>query len=216
MARQVVMGIGNLDRGDDGVAYHVVNRLRRRLGSTPLDEGETGLGETAAEAAVLFVRQLVPELTLDVGGCDRLIFVDAHVPAEPRPIVCTRLRPEARLSSRLSHCLPPEGFLWLLQALVSRAPESYLVSVRAERFDLVRRLSPAAAALVTPAASIILRLIRPNDDHRLCTHQPEGGATWPCSNPQPTMCPAPMPKSGPKPARWSRNTCANGRPAAEY
>jgi hydrogenase maturation protease len=171
--RQVVMGLGNPDRGDDGIAYHVVNRLRRRLGANPLEVGETGLGETETGTALLFVRQLVPELVADVGGCDRLIFVDAHIPAEPRPIVCSRLSPEARRPSGLTHTLPPEGFLWLLRAFAGRAPESFVVSVRGERFDFSRRLSPAAATLVNPAVGIILSLIRPNDDHRLCTHHPK-------------------------------------------
>lgn len=173
MARQVVMGLGNPDRGDDGIAYHVVNRLRRRLGANPLDVGETGLGETETGTAMLFVRQLVPELVLDVGGCSRLIFVDAHVPAEARAIVCAPVGPQACRATGLTHTLPPEGFLWLLQAFAGRAPESFLVSVRGERFDFTRRLSPAAAGLIHPAAGIILSLIRFNDDHRLCTDQPK-------------------------------------------
>ncbi len=172
MTRPVVMGLGNPDRGDDGIAFHVVNRLRRRLGSRPLGDGETGLDEPRANAALLFVRQLVPELVLDVGGCSRLIFVDAHVPAEPRAIVCAHIRPESRPASGLTHALPPEGFLWLLQAFAGRAPESFLVSVRGEHFDFTRRLSPASAALVDPAAGVILNLIRPNDDHRSFTNHP--------------------------------------------
>lgn len=172
MTRPMLMGLGNPDRGDDGVAFHIVNRLRRRLGSRPLGDGETGLDEPWTNVALLFVRQLVPELVLDVDGCSRLIFVDAHVPAEPRAIVCTRIGPEARPASGLTHVLPPEGFLWLLQALAGRSPESFLVSVRGERFDFTRRLSPAAAALVAPAAGIILSLIQPNDRHRLCTDHP--------------------------------------------
>ncbi|MCU0560899.1 MAG: hydrogenase maturation protease [Desulfobacterales bacterium] len=172
MTRAVVMGLGNPDRGDDGVAFHVVNRLRRRLGAPPLDDGDTGLGAAAAEAAVLFFRQLVPELVLDVGGCSRLVFVDAHVPAEPRAIVCSRIGPQARWAPGLTHALPPEGFLWLLQAFAGRAPESFLVSVRGERFDFTRKLSPTPAALVDPAAGVVLNLIRPNADHRFLTDHP--------------------------------------------
>ena len=158
MTRPMVMGLGNPDRGDDGIAFQVVNRLRRRLGSRPLSDGETGLGGTETKAALLFVRQLVPELVLDVGGCSRLIFVDAHVPAEPRAIVCVAVRPEARLSSTLSHTLPVEGFLWLVQAIAGRAPESFLVSLRGQSFEPGRGLSPAAAGLVEQAAAMAWRL----------------------------------------------------------
>jgi hydrogenase maturation protease len=183
MARQWVIGIGNPDRGDDGVARHVIDRLRADLGCKPLDESETGLGDSGPETALIFVRQLVPELVMEVDGGGRMIFVDAHVPAEPRAIVCRRIRPEARLSSRLSHSLPPEGFLWLRTAFAGRAPESFLVSLRGERFDLARRLSPAAAALVDPAADLVLSLIRPHADRRRWADQPEGGVTWRCFDP---------------------------------
>jgi hydrogenase maturation protease len=173
MVQPVVMGLGNPDRGDDGVAFHVVNRLRRRLGSPAPRRRRHRAGRTGTEAAVLFVRQLVPELVLDVGGCSRLIFVDAHVPAEPRRSCAPASGRKRGFRPRGSrHALPPEGFLWLLQAFAGRAPESFLVSVRGEHFDFTRRLSPAAAALVDPAAGIILSLIRPHDDHRLCTDHP--------------------------------------------
>ena len=98
------------------------------------------------------------ELALDVGGCERLVFVDAHVAAEPRAIVCVAVQPEARLSSTLSHTLPVEGFLWLVQAVAGRAPESFLVSLRGQCFEPGRGLSPAAAGLVEQAAAMAWRL----------------------------------------------------------
>jgi hydrogenase maturation protease len=158
MPQTLVIGFGNLDRGDDGVAFDVVNRLRRQLGLRPLEADETGLDDRSGDTGAVFVRQLVPELALDVGGCKRLVFVDAHVAAEPRAIVCVAVRPEARLSSPLSHTLPVEGFLWLVQAAAGRAPESFLVSLRGHCFEPGRGLSPAAAALVEQAAATVWRL----------------------------------------------------------
>ena len=183
MARQWVIGIGNPDRGDDGLARHVIDRLRADLGVAPLGESETGLGESGMGTALIFVRQLVPELVMELGECDRLIFIDAHVPSEHREIVCARIAPEARFSSRLTHCLPPEGFVWLLAAAAGRRPESFLVSLRGECFDLVQGLSPAAAGLVDPAAGLVLSLIRPPADHRRWADHPEGGVRWHCSDP---------------------------------
>ncbi|RPJ73040.1 MAG: hydrogenase maturation protease [Desulfobacteraceae bacterium] len=183
MAQHWVIGIGNPDRGDDGVARHVIDRLRAELGVAPLDESETGLGASGPGTALIFVRQLVPELVMDLGECDRMVFLDAHVPSEPREIVCTRIAPEARFASRLTHCLPPEGFLWLLAAAAGRRPESFLVSLRGECFDLARGLSPAAAGLVAPAAELVLSLIRPHADHRRWADQPKGGVRWHCSDP---------------------------------
>jgi hydrogenase maturation protease len=158
MPRTLVIGFGNLDRGDDGAAFDVVNRLRRRLGRAPLDAEETGLDDRGGDTGAVFVPQLVPELALDVGGCDRLVFIDAHVPAEPRAIVCVAVQPEARLSSTLSHTLPAEGFLWLVQAVTGRAPESFQLSLRGQCFEPGRGLSPATAGLVEQAAAIAWRL----------------------------------------------------------
>jgi hydrogenase maturation protease len=183
MARQWVIGIGNPDRGDDGAARCVIDRLRADLGVAPLDENETGLGESGNGTALIVVRQLVPELVMELGECDRVIFIDAHVPSDPREIVCTRIAPEARFASRLTHCLPPEGFLWLLATASGRTSESFLISVRGECFDLVQGLSPATAGLVDPAAELVLGLIRPHADHRRWADQPEGGVRWHCSDP---------------------------------
>ncbi len=158
MPHTLVIGFGNLDRGDDGVAFDVVNLLRRQLGVKPLDADETGLDDRGGETGAVFVRQLVPELAIDVGDCERLVFVDAHVAAEPRAIVCVAVQPEARLSSTLSHALPVEGFLWLVQVVAGRAPESFLVSLRGQCFEPGRGLSPAAAGLVEPAAAMVWRL----------------------------------------------------------
>ena len=135
--RTLVIGYGNLDRGDDGVAFDVVNLLRRQLGVKPLDADETGLDDRGGETGAVFVRQLVPELALDVGGCERLVFVDAHVAAEPRAIVCVAVRPEARLSSTLSHTLPVEGFLWLVQAVTGRAPEPSILRIIDDNITIV-------------------------------------------------------------------------------
>jgi len=158
MTRHLVIGFGNLDRGDDGVAFDVVNLLRQQLGLKPLDTEESGLDDRGGDTGAVFVTQLVPELALDVGGCERLVFIDAHVPAEPRAIVCVAVQPEARLSSTLSHTLPVEGFLWLVQAVTGRAPESFLVSLRGQCFEPGRGLSPAATGLVEPAAVMVWRL----------------------------------------------------------
>jgi hydrogenase maturation protease len=159
MRQTLVIGYGNLDRGDDGGGFHVVNRVRERLGQPALQEDETGLERPGREAAV-FVPQLVPELAVDAAACRRLVLVDAHVTAEVRPLVCQRLQPQYRPPA-VSHVLPPAMFLWLVQSVSGRSPAAFLVSLRGHCFDLRRGLSPATAALVAPAAERVLELIRP-------------------------------------------------------
>jgi hydrogenase maturation protease len=157
MQRTIVIGYGNLDRGDDGAAFHVVNRLRERLGQRLLPEDESGLETLEPETAV-FVPQLTPELAADAATCHRLVLVDAHVTAEVRSVIFLRLKPEYRPPG-LSHVLSPAMFLWLVQAVSGRPCTAFLVSLRGHCFDLRRGLSPATSALVAPAADRVLKLI---------------------------------------------------------
>lgn len=157
MSQTLVIGYGNLDRGDDGAAFHVINRLRERLGQGPLPEDESGLETLEPEKAV-FVPQLTPELAADAAPCHRLVLVDAHVTAEVRPVVYLRLQPEYRPPG-LSHVLSPAMFLWLVQAVSGRACTAFLVSLRGHCFALQRGLSPETSAWVGPAADRVLKLI---------------------------------------------------------
>lgn len=159
MPQTLVIGFGNLDRGDDGAAFHVVNRLRGRRGLPPLAEDDGGFGDLGRDAAV-FVPQLLPELALDAAGYHCLVLVDAHVTAERRPLVYRRLQPEYQLPA-VGHFMPPGMFLWLLQAVSPQARSAFLVSVRGHCFELRRGLSPATAALIEPAVEGILKLIPP-------------------------------------------------------
>lgn len=158
MSQTLVIGYGNLDRGDDGAAFHVINRLRERLGQRPLPEDESGLETLEPETAV-FVPQLTPELAEDAAPCHRLVLVDAHVTAEVRPVVYLRLQPEYRPPG-LSHVLSPAMFLWLVQAVSGRTCTAFLVSLRGHCFALQRGLSPETSAWVGPAADRVLKLIR--------------------------------------------------------
>jgi len=62
MHRSLIIGYGNIDRADDGVAYDVINALRRRLGQEILHEGDTGLEDLGRPIDSVFLSQLAPEL----------------------------------------------------------------------------------------------------------------------------------------------------------
>lgn len=158
MARTLVIGFGNPDRGDDGVAFHIVNRLRQGLGLRPLEEGDACLGALGGEMDAVFVRQLLPEHAVEASGYDRLVLVDAHVEAEHRDIVCARLKPEQRPSA-VGHILPPSTFLWLVRNLSGRPIDAYAVSVRGRSFEMAGGLSRATAALIPAATETVKGLM---------------------------------------------------------
>lgn len=156
MARALVIGYGNLERGDDGAAWHVVNRLRAALGRPPLAEDETGLERLGDVVDAVFVRQLVPELAADAAGYDRLVFCDAHVYAEGDDLQARPVRPERRISG-FGHVMHPDAFLWLVHGLSARRPDGYMVALRGCQFERPHRVSEATAALVDQAVALILR-----------------------------------------------------------
>jgi len=158
MARTLVIGFGNLDRGDDGAAFYIVNRLRQGLGIRPLEEGDTGMDTLGGEMDTIFVRQLLPEHAVEASGYDRLVLVDAHVEADHRDIVCTRLDPEQRPSA-IGHILPPSIFLWLARNLSGKPVEAYVVSVRGRSFEMAGGLSEATAALIPDATDTVTSLL---------------------------------------------------------
>jgi len=158
MDRNLVIGYGNLERQDDGVAFHVVNRLRRHLAQKPLACDDDGLSRLGSGTDCVFIRQLVPELIETVADYDRVIFVDAHIPSIVPHLRCTRLNP-AEGMALFTHHLHPGLLLGLLKALLGREPLSHLLSIQGCRFELDRRLSPRTAKLVAPAAKMILALL---------------------------------------------------------
>jgi hydrogenase maturation protease len=159
MSRTLVIGFGNRDRADDGVAYSVINALRSRLGQKPLPEDETGLEELGQEIDSIFLSQLTPELLETLADYQQVAFVDAHVPGKGDALHCEPVCPEYSPST-FTHHLTPGAFLALLKTLYRLEPAGHLVSIRGHDFDFHRDLSPETEALVGPAVEHILRLIK--------------------------------------------------------
>lgn len=154
--RTLVIGYGSLDRGDDGVAYHVINSLRRRLGQEILSEDDTGLENLGALIDSIFLVQLAPEIMDVLAGYNRVIFVDAHVYENVDALYCTPVLPEYTPAT-FTHHIGPAMILALLKALYHREPAGYIVSIRGYDFDFHRNLSADTKALVEPAVEYILQ-----------------------------------------------------------
>ena len=154
--RTLVIGYGSLDRADDGVAYHVVNALRQRLGQKALGEDETGLHELGGQTDSILLTQLVPELIHTLAEYQRVIFVDAHIAENAPDLYCTPVSPASAASS-FSHQLTPALLLALLKTILHVELTAQIVSIRGHDFGFHRRLSEATARMVQPAVEHILR-----------------------------------------------------------
>ena len=157
--RTLVIGYGNLDRADDGVAYEVINALRRRLGHDRLPEEETGLDGLGRPVDSVFLSQLTPELMDILADYDRVIFVDAHIREDVPPLHSCRVLAEAA-SLTFTHHMSPSMLLALTKALLNREPAGSLVSVRGNDFDFHRGLSTSTEIHVEAAVDSILKWLR--------------------------------------------------------
>ena len=158
MLRTLVIGYGNLDRADDGVAFYVVNALRERLGQKPLPQDETGWAQLGSEPDSVFFRQLLPEWMETAAAYDQLIFVDAHVHEDTEGLSCVPV-PPAVASSPFTHHMTPGMFLALIETLYDREPAGELLSIRGHDFSFRRGLSPGVSKHLRPAVEMILGLV---------------------------------------------------------
>lgn len=165
MSRTLVIGYGNRDRQDDGVAWEVIATLRRRAGQPALPGEETGLEQLGNRVDSIFLLQLAPDL-LDVAArYDQLIFVDAHVRPDAADLYCMPVQPEYATAT-FTHHMTPAMFLALLQTLHRCQPAGFVVSIRGSRFDFERGLSAATQALVEPAVVQIEELLTAAQENR--------------------------------------------------
>ena len=155
MSRTLIIGYGNPDRQDDGVAYHILIMLAQHLGLPAPSSPEELFLPSDGPVELQFALQLYPELAEELGKFNRVCFVDAHTGSIPDDLNLEELQPDFQRSP-LTHHMTPATCLALCQVLYGKAPEAILVSVRGYAFGFERSLSPATSSLSDQAAGAIL------------------------------------------------------------
>ena len=149
-ADTLIIGIGNADRQDDGVGWHIVKHLAEKLGQTvPEDPGEIVEVETDL-ADMMFIQQIYPELAETLSHYERVCFVDAHTADIADEISWATLKPEYE-KSPLTHHMSPSTVLSIGAAIYDHLPEAILVSVRGYHFQFERALSSQTESLADQA-----------------------------------------------------------------
>jgi hydrogenase maturation protease len=152
MHRTLILGYGNPDREDDGVAWHILANLaasfHQQVPLTPYDPFEP----EGKALDLLFYLQLTPDLAADFCCYDRICFVDAHTGAVPKGLNIQVIKPIYQ-KSPFTHHMTPETLLSLIETLYQAHPEAILVSVRGYHFGFSQELSKATA-IVAKQASI--------------------------------------------------------------
>jgi hydrogenase maturation protease len=138
----LIIGYGNLLRGDDGAGRLVAAHLAETL-------KEPGI-------QVQDCHQLVPELAEDIAQAGLVLFVDASEIDPPGQIVCRPVQPAVQPHSG-PHDLTPQGLLGWAQQLYGRQPPAFVYSVGGESFKLSDQLSPVVQSALPALEDMIVK-----------------------------------------------------------
>jgi len=153
----LLIAFGNQSRRDDGVAFHIVARLRERLG-IPWDFDELA-EDLEHEPAIICLHQLAPELAETLQQYESVVFLDAHVPDTNWDLVAWQQIEPALKASMVTHQLKPTTLLALCNTLYGRCPQSYTLSVVGYDFDFGEELSADTSRLADQAVDLLQQFI---------------------------------------------------------
>ncbi len=163
MSKTLVLGYGNPDRQDDGVAWHVLDGLAQALGMLRPEEfdEELRLGD---KADLLFQLQLTPEIAEVVANYAFVCFVDAHTGAIQNDLNVEKISPLYQ-TSPFTHHMTPQTCLSIAENLYHHIPEeALLLSIRGYAFEFSTDLSEKTQSLAKDAIRTILEWICSKDD----------------------------------------------------
>ena len=158
MKKALLIGYGNPDREDDGVAWHILRAVVRKLGLSAPDSFDDEFPEDP-RLDFAFHLQLTPEMAEDINAYEYVCFLDAHTGNIPEPVRLIPVESEFQ-HSPFTHHLTPQSLLSMCEALYGRKPEATLLSVLGHRFLFSRQLSQATAELVPEATELIAEWLR--------------------------------------------------------
>jgi len=152
--KALILGYGNIDRQDDGVAWHVLAGLCRKLGRPiPVSQDDEFINP-GSSPDLFFYLQLAPELAEIIAAYDRVCFVDAHTGSVPEDLHMAEVKPEYQ-SSPFTHHMTPATCLSFAKTIYQRDVEGYLISVRGYEFGFSHELSSTTAGLSSQAVDEI-------------------------------------------------------------
>jgi hydrogenase maturation protease len=154
MKSSLLIGYGNPDREDDGLAWHVLSKLAGRFGQPISLDFELEFVDNQQSPDFHFLLQLMPEIADLIKNYQRVCFVDAHTGNIPEYLQIKPLIGEFQ-ASPFTHHLTPASCLALCKSIYQVQPEAILVSVRGFQFGFNQSLSPQTAGLVDQAVNRI-------------------------------------------------------------
>lgn len=153
MKKILLIGYGNPDREDDGVAWHILRALTIKLGLQSPESYEDEFPESSL-IDFAFYLQLTPEMAEDISEYQHVCFVDAHTGNIPEPVRLIDVESEFQRSP-FTHHLTPQSLLSMCETIYKKRPDAALLSVLGYRFLFTRQLSEETTTLVPQAVDLI-------------------------------------------------------------
>lgn len=155
----LVLGYGNLDRQDDGAAWHVLARIMEEVGLPRPDSIDVDMYFEDKDIHFLFQLQLLPEIAYDLDHYDFAVLIDAHTGAIPNKVNVEELSPKFQ-ASPLTHHLTANSLLSIAQQMHGKYPKAILVSVRGYQFEFTQKLSSTTNELIPVAVGRIMEWLK--------------------------------------------------------
>ena len=153
MRKLLLLGYGNPDREDDGIAWHILSALTEKLGLPPPKSYEDEFPELP-QIDFAFHLQLTPEMAEDIASYPYVCFIDAHTGNIPEPVRLSFVDSEFQRSP-FTHHLTPQSLMSMCETIYGKRPEAALLSVLGHRFLFTRELSEETAVFVPQAVEMV-------------------------------------------------------------
>lgn len=161
--KTLLFGYGNIDRQDDGVAWHILRGVAEQYQVNLPAFPEEMTTEITEFLTCSYALQLTPESAEWVSQFDSVIFIDAHTGSVEEPLHLVDLDANFQ-TSPFTHHLTPQTCLALAESLYGRAPAAKLISVRGYEFGFSQQLSAQTSELASQAIHRIVGIINQSGD----------------------------------------------------
>jgi hydrogenase maturation protease len=169
MKQCLVVGYGNILRGDDGLGPLIAEKLAEGRGAWG--------GNVRTVSLPLLDITLAPALW----HVDTAIFADARQDADDDPVKVERVdaRSAPAAGGHSSHVIGIAALATIVQTLYGRCPDCYLVMPKGFDFSIGAPISRQGRRTAEQAAAAISRIIAAAGVQRRCKDEIENGARQP-------------------------------------
>lgn len=150
----LLFAYGNIDRQDDGVAWHTLRAVAESFGQDLPEVPDETFFHITPRLDAIFALQLTPEDAELISKYDKVCFIDAHTGRVEDLVHCEILSAQYE-TSPFTHHLTATTCLAMASACYQAAPQAILTSIRGFEFGFSQELSSKTKELVPQAVQMI-------------------------------------------------------------